>query len=283
TRFVRSGSRFASDRSRGVGTDPRIVRSGSWFASDGTRIAGTEQGQPRNPWPGTPHEAVHATYGRPGMPHEAIRAPYRSRRRRTGAPARAERPGSGARFSFLRRNGVLAAAMGAVHSWEFRLRAPPTEGMPQKRETGARSRARAPRWLDRVNTAGPVTRRDHRKYNASTMSHDDAEVLASALEAMPLFPLPGVVLFPGALLPLHVFELRYRAMLADCMATNRCMAMALVAGDTDEVDLETEPAIAHIAGGGVVVRHTELADGRSNIVLQGRVRLALEELPFVAP
>jgi Lon protease-like protein len=173
--------------------------------------------------------------------------------------------------------------MGAVHSWEFRLRAPPTEGMPQKRETGARSRARAPRWLDRANTAGPVTRREDRKYNTSTMSHDDAEVLASALEAMPLFPLPGVVLFPGALLPLHVFELRYRAMLADCMATNRCMAMALVAGDADEIDLETEPTIAHIAGGGVVVRHTELADGRSNIVLQGRVRLALEELPFVAP
>jgi ATP-dependent Lon protease len=115
------------------------------------------------------------------------------------------------------------------------------------------------------------------------MPHDDAEALASALEAMPIFPLPGVVLFPGALLPLHVFELRYRAMLADCLATNRCMAMALVDGDPDRVDLETESALARVAGGGVVVRHTELADGRSNIVLQGCARLALEELPFVAP
>src|ERR1035438_8855374 len=87
------------------------------------------------------------------------------------------------------------------------------------------------------------------------MPHDDAEALASALEAMPIFPLPGVVLFPGALLPLHVFELRYRAMLADCLATNRCMAMALVDGDPDRVDLETESALARVAGGGFVVRH----------------------------
>ncbi|HEX3772521.1 MAG TPA: LON peptidase substrate-binding domain-containing protein [Polyangiaceae bacterium] len=115
------------------------------------------------------------------------------------------------------------------------------------------------------------------------MPHDDDAVLASALQAMPIFPLPGVVLFPGALLPLHIFELRYRAMLADCLATHRFMAMALVVGDLDRVDLAKEPSIAPVAGGGVVVRHTELADGRSNIVLQGRARLLLEELPFVAP
>jgi Lon protease-like protein len=111
----------------------------------------------------------------------------------------------------------------------------------------------------------------------------DAEVLAAALDAMPVFPLSGVVLFPGALLPLHVFEPRYREMLADCLATHRCMAMAFIVGEGDKDDLAGTPNFARIAGAGVVVHHAALPDGRSNVVLQGRARVALEELPFIAP
>ena len=37
---------------------------------------------------------------------------------------------------------------------------------------------------------------------------------------LPVFPLPGVVLFPGALLPLHVFELRYRTMVRDALSAS---------------------------------------------------------------
>jgi Lon protease-like protein len=111
----------------------------------------------------------------------------------------------------------------------------------------------------------------------------DAEVPESALEAMPIFPLSGVVLFPGALLPLHVFEPRYRRMLADCLATHGWMAMAFVVGEGDRDDLAGTPNIARVAGAGVVVHHAELPDGRSNIVLQGRARVTLDELPFVAP
>ncbi len=110
----------------------------------------------------------------------------------------------------------------------------------------------------------------------------DLPILASALGAMPVFPLRGVVLFPGALLPLHVFEPRYRAMLDDCLATHRCMAMAY------ELDVppgggEAAPPIARVAGVGIIVQHAGLPDGRSNIVLEGRLRVALEELPFVPP
>jgi ATP-dependent Lon protease len=108
-----------------------------------------------------------------------------------------------------------------------------------------------------------------------------AEILAPALSALPLFPLRGVVLFPGALLPLHVFEPRYRVMLADAMATHRCMAMAFALERA--VDDESMPPIATIAGAGVVVHHAALPDGRSNLVLQGQARVVLEELPFVSP
>jgi ATP-dependent Lon protease len=116
-----------------------------------------------------------------------------------------------------------------------------------------------------------------------TATSNDAEILTPALEAIPIFPLSGVVLFPGALLPLHVFEPRYRTMLADCLATSRCMAMAFALVDGDRVDLEGEPKIAQVAGAGLVVHHALLADGRSNIVLQGRARVWLDELPFAAP
>lgn len=99
-----------------------------------------------------------------------------------------------------------------------------------------------------------------------------------ALDALPVFPLPRVVLFPRAILPLHVFEPRYRTMLADALATHRCIAMALVVDGARE-----PPPIAQVAGLGVIVEHETLPDGRSNIVLQGRARVVLDELPFVAP
>ncbi len=98
--------------------------------------------------------------------------------------------------------------------------------------------------------------------------------LEDALSELPIFPLPHVVLFPHAVLPLHVFEPRYRKMLADCLKTHRAMAVTqILAGCEDD----GKPRIARISGGGIVVEHHELADGRSNIVVLGQVRLRLEE------
>src|SRR5687768_2370471 len=50
----------------------------------------------------------------------------------------------------------------------------------------------------------------------------------SDLCAVPLFPLPNVVLFPRAVLPLHIFEERYKTMAADALAGDRLVAMALL-------------------------------------------------------
>lgn len=107
--------------------------------------------------------------------------------------------------------------------------------------------------------------------------------LADALDELPLFPLPEVVLFPRALLPLHVFEPRYRAMLRDCLRTHGALAVvqldpAQTVGGADEL-----PRIARVAGAGLVIEHEPLPDGRSNILVQGTARVALEELPFEAP
>lgn len=99
--------------------------------------------------------------------------------------------------------------------------------------------------------------------------------LLDALDRLPIFPLPQVVFFPQAVLPLHVFEPRYRTMLRDCLATHGAMAIAqIIPGEDDQ----GRPCIAEIAGGGIVVEHHPLGDGRSNIVVVGKARLRLHEI-----
>ena len=100
--------------------------------------------------------------------------------------------------------------------------------------------------------------------------------LDDALPALPLFPLPQVVLFPRSMVPLHVFEPRYQKMLADCMDSFGAMALALLR------DLHRSE-IADIAGAGIVIEHQPLPGGRSNILLRGQARVRLEELAFQAP
>ena len=106
--------------------------------------------------------------------------------------------------------------------------------------------------------------------------------IAAALDVLPVFPLPQTVLFPGALLPLHIFEPRYRAMVKDVLATNKALAIALIR-ETGERDGNRNPPIEAVAGVGLIIDHAELADGRYNILLRGRARVQLEELPFVPP
>jgi ATP-dependent Lon protease len=102
--------------------------------------------------------------------------------------------------------------------------------------------------------------------------------LIAALDDLALFPLP-TLLFPGALLPLHVFEPRYRAMVKDALDGSRVLAVVLIAGQ-DGVDAQGHPRIAQVATAGEVVDHVELPGGRFNVLVRGRARVQLHELPF---
>jgi Lon protease-like protein len=104
----------------------------------------------------------------------------------------------------------------------------------------------------------------------------------AALDAIPLFPLPQVVLFPGGLLPLHIFEPRYREMLADALRSHGAIAMVRLAEGAPDLD-DGRPAIEPIAGAGVILEHQPIAGGRSNVILLGQARVRLEELPFEGP
>ena len=73
------------------------------------------------------------------------------------------------------------------------------------------------------------------------------------LAALPVFPLPRVVFFPGTILPLHLFEPRYRAMMEDCVSSGpKAMAVALLKPGWDD-DYEGAPPIHEIAGAGRIV------------------------------
>jgi Lon protease-like protein len=91
-----------------------------------------------------------------------------------------------------------------------------------------------------------------------------------------LFPLPNVVLFPGAMLPLHIFEPRYRQMTADALAGDRLIAMALPRPGWEQ-DYAGKPAIHPVACVGRVVAEQALDDGRYNILLRGVARVRIVE------
>lgn len=98
------------------------------------------------------------------------------------------------------------------------------------------------------------------------------------LAALPIFPLPNVVLFPGALVPLHIFEPRYRDMIRDTLASHRMLAMAMRL--QDEVAGHAPPAVAEVVGVGEIVAAEPLPDGRYNVLLEGKARARIvKELP----
>jgi ATP-dependent Lon protease len=106
----------------------------------------------------------------------------------------------------------------------------------------------------------------------------DLRDLVAALDALPLFPLP-TLLFPGALLPLHVFEPRYRAMVRDALEGSRALAVVFITG-LHGIDENGRPPIADIATVGDILDHVELPSGRFNMLVRGRARVRLEELPL---
>jgi Lon protease-like protein len=88
---------------------------------------------------------------------------------------------------------------------------------------------------------------------------------------LPIFPL-SVVLFPGAPLPLHIFEPRYKRMLADCLLVDRRFGITPVNDGSELPGAGTVGCIAEVRV------NQELPDGRSNVVVVGGSRFVLSRL-----
>ena len=91
-----------------------------------------------------------------------------------------------------------------------------------------------------------------------------------------LFPLPNLVLFPHVAQPLHIFEPRYRQLMADALADDRLIAMALLQPGWEE-DYHEHPPIHEFVCLGRIRQEEELEGGRFNLLLQGVIRARILE------
>ncbi|MDQ2652626.1 MAG: LON peptidase substrate-binding domain-containing protein [Chloroflexota bacterium] len=92
-------------------------------------------------------------------------------------------------------------------------------------------------------------------------------------ERLPIFPLHAV-LFPGDLLPLHIFEPRYRLMLSRCAADDPCFGVVLMKSGSEAGD---QPEIHQTGTSATVVEKISVPDGRSNILIKGARRFKVLE------
>lgn len=87
-------------------------------------------------------------------------------------------------------------------------------------------------------------------------------------ETIPIFPLPDVALLPHTTAPFHIFEARYREMVADALAGDSIIGMVMLEPGF-EGDYEGRPPVAAIGCVGVIVASELLDDGRYNLILRG--------------
>ena len=121
--------------------------------------------------------------------------------------------------------------------------------------------------------------------------------MAESRVVVPIFPLPEVTLFPRTLLPLHIFEARYRAMVSDALARDRRVCMVQLRPGY-EANYAGKPDVQAVGGLGEIVSCERLATGRYDLVLRGEARVRLlqerpsdtlyrvvvaERMPDVAP
>jgi len=103
--------------------------------------------------------------------------------------------------------------------------------------------------------------------------------MAAPLVIAPIFPLPDVTFFPHTLMPLHVFEARYRVMVIDALERDRKLAVVRLQPGY-EATYAGKPAVHAVGGLGEIVSCERLATGRYNILLRGECRVRIEqELP----
>ena len=99
--------------------------------------------------------------------------------------------------------------------------------------------------------------------------------------AVPVMPLPGVLLFPNALLPLHIFEPRFREMLAQALDDDRMLCVALVKPERQQ--WRTSADFFSVSTVGLIRACVGRSDGTSDLILQGIRRVKFSDFEQEAP
>ncbi|MSR46307.1 MAG: hypothetical protein EXS13_04475 [Planctomycetes bacterium] len=122
---------------------------------------------------------------------------------------------------------------------------------------------------------------NHPGYHPPAMS-DATDTPAAPPPVVPLFALPGLFLFPGTAVPLHIFEPRYVRMIEDLLDRNgRFVLGTIVPGHEHEI--QDAPPVHAIAGLGEIARHEHYKDGRFLIFVVGLRRVKLTEVTSDRP
>ena len=100
-------------------------------------------------------------------------------------------------------------------------------------------------------------------------------------EQIPVMPLPGALLFPHALLPLYIFEPRYREMLEHALNHHRMFSVALI--KPQHAQWRSPEDFFHIAGVGLIRACVGRGDGTSNLILQGLERVRFTTFEQATP
>ncbi|MCH8029338.1 MAG: LON peptidase substrate-binding domain-containing protein [Candidatus Dadabacteria bacterium] len=106
---------------------------------------------------------------------------------------------------------------------------------------------------------------------------DEVVALEDFSGVIPLFPLSTVVFFPHTLLPLHIFEPRYREMVNDVIDNEKIIGMVLLKPGWEK-DYAGNPEIFDVAGMGRIINVEPAKDGRMNIVLYGLKRVRIVDI-----
>jgi Lon protease-like protein len=93
---------------------------------------------------------------------------------------------------------------------------------------------------------------------------------------LPIFPLPNVVLFPGVFLPLHIFEPRYRQMVARALEGDRIIGMTLLVPGHEET-YDGRPPVFPIGCAGLITYVERQNDGRFNLILRGLGKFRIDD------
>jgi Lon protease-like protein len=110
--------------------------------------------------------------------------------------------------------------------------------------------------------------------------NDEVSIRVNFSRAMPVFPIDGVVMLPQQVMPLHIFEPRYRQMVERALDGLGQIAMATFEGESWKQEYHATPPLRPAVCVGQIVQHEKLDDGRFNILLQGVCRArVVDEIP----
>lgn len=104
---------------------------------------------------------------------------------------------------------------------------------------------------------------------------DGQSISVNFSREMPIFPLDAAVLLPQQVLPLHIFEPRYRQMVSRCLDGSGQLAIAVVREGVE--DLSGNPPVRPAVCVAQIMQHETLPDGRYNVLLQGVCRARINK------